>query len=534
MSKRIHTVRSSDYKEFENKVNFFLELGLELLEKSYEVIRENDDVIYSQVVVYDTNNFNINFFGNEQIRNIRIEENGEWISWYENGQMEESGRKDNLHQKDGLWTFWYENGKMKSSGSYEYSKENGVWDYYNKDGTMKRKTYKDGIPNGEFTYLNENREKLEEGTYKRGSKDGMWTYWDGKGNKKLEGIFRPYSPNGLWTYWDEKGVQYKGEMLQERSSIVKFTDFDGNPIDYKNGEYLLYESSVVSNELKISAHGTIKDQKQIGKWTYWNSYNGCKKKEGTYKGENEFGNPKKDGLWTFWYENGKMEEEGTYKNDSLVGEWNSWYKNGTRRAKTTWKDGNLVNDVSWAPDGKESYVWDKKNGRQDGKWVDWSEDGVKLEEGTYKNGNRDGKWTCYWDEVIANKGNYKDGKPHGKFTWYGERINNDVSNIFKEEEGTYKNGNRDGKWTCWREDGKKELQGFFKDGIEVGIWKKRKVFKEESQEWKANFEVDGENKISLVEYCNGKIIKKKIITRDSFKNEEMFTFYNEAFTEEKD
>jgi len=38
MSKKIHTIYSSDKIEFENKVNYFLELGCELLEGSYEKI----------------------------------------------------------------------------------------------------------------------------------------------------------------------------------------------------------------------------------------------------------------------------------------------------------------------------------------------------------------------------------------------------------------------------------------------------------------------------------------------------------------
>ena len=43
-----------------------------------------------------------------------------------------------------------------------------------------------------------------------------------------------------------------------------------------------------------------------------------KKSEGTYK------NGKKDGLFTWWYVNGKKEYEGTYKNGRKISvkEWN--------------------------------------------------------------------------------------------------------------------------------------------------------------------------------------------------------------------
>jgi len=44
MSKKIHTIYSSDKIEFENKVNYFLELGCELLEGSYEIFWFNSEL----------------------------------------------------------------------------------------------------------------------------------------------------------------------------------------------------------------------------------------------------------------------------------------------------------------------------------------------------------------------------------------------------------------------------------------------------------------------------------------------------------
>ena len=41
MSKKIHTIQSSDKKVFDKQVNLFLEGGCELLDGSYEVINKN-------------------------------------------------------------------------------------------------------------------------------------------------------------------------------------------------------------------------------------------------------------------------------------------------------------------------------------------------------------------------------------------------------------------------------------------------------------------------------------------------------------
>ena len=42
MSKQIHTIQSSDKKQFDEQVNEFLELGYELMEGGYEVINNDD------------------------------------------------------------------------------------------------------------------------------------------------------------------------------------------------------------------------------------------------------------------------------------------------------------------------------------------------------------------------------------------------------------------------------------------------------------------------------------------------------------
>ena len=50
-NKKIHTIQSSDKIKFDEQVNLLLELGCELLEGGYEVIKKKKKVIYSQVVV---------------------------------------------------------------------------------------------------------------------------------------------------------------------------------------------------------------------------------------------------------------------------------------------------------------------------------------------------------------------------------------------------------------------------------------------------------------------------------------------------
>ena len=63
---------------------------------------------------------------------------------------------------------------------------------------------------------------------------------------------------------------------------------------------------------------------------------------------------------TFYYEDGSVRQEGTYKEGRLHGEW-----------------------VSYDQNGKKTAIAFYENGKKDGKWFFWSED--KLTEVDYQN-----------------------------------------------------------------------------------------------------------------------------------------------------
>ena len=91
MSKKIHTIQSSDKNEFDKEVNYFLELGCELMEGGYEVINNNDGVVYSQVIVFNKN-CEVEFYENGQKNGERNYKDGKEISskyWNEDGSVKE-------------------------------------------------------------------------------------------------------------------------------------------------------------------------------------------------------------------------------------------------------------------------------------------------------------------------------------------------------------------------------------------------------------------------------------------------------------
>lgn len=70
---------------------------------------------------------------------------GNYFSYYPNGQLKESGNYKEGH-KNGFWQSWYENGKRQSVGRYEKNHEIQEWKYYNEKGELEtlRRFRKDG------------------------------------------------------------------------------------------------------------------------------------------------------------------------------------------------------------------------------------------------------------------------------------------------------------------------------------------------------------------------------------------------------
>ena len=93
---------------------------------------------------------------------------------------------------------------------------------------------------------------------------------------------------------------------------------------------------------------------------YWNLK--TKKSEGNYK------NNKKDGKFTYWYDNGAKYAEGEYKNDLMKGKWSYFYKDGKK-----WKEVYIDSlFISWYNKGQKekeacrrSHRYDTDGGRSD-------------------------------------------------------------------------------------------------------------------------------------------------------------------------
>lgn len=113
-----------------------------------------------------------------------------------------------------------------------------------------------------------------------------------------------------------------------------------------------YSNNVVSgkiyqiyNNQKVIL-GKIKNGKKEGIWNYWYD-DGRKKSEGTYKD----GRP--NGLYTEWNESGQKLIQITYKDGKVNGLFTQWNEGGWKEGESTWKDNKLISSKEWNKDGSE-------------------------------------------------------------------------------------------------------------------------------------------------------------------------------------
>lgn len=95
-----------------------------------------------------------------------------------------------------------------------------------------------------------------------------------------------------------------------------------------------------------------------------------------------------------YYSGGHKKVEGTYKNDKRDGAWTFWFENGT-----VWSEGFFTQDV------------------RSGKTLVYHENGAPFYEGVYQEGKKHGVWIFYnqmgekVNEITFDSGTIKNQKP---------------------------------------------------------------------------------------------------------------------------
>lgn len=385
-----------------------------------------------------------------------IDGNGEATYFYNTGTLKEFYTYKN-GLPNGEFTERSIYGYDLMTGFFQDGKKTGEWKYYYYTGSLEKIShYVNDRLSGKYEYYYDNGKLNVEGYYKDGEKDGSWIWYTNQGNRDMSGSFKMGKQDGNWSYW------------------------------FPNGQ--------------LSYTAQYKDDKKEGNWSYFYK-DGSKFKNGQFK------NNEKHGLWQTWYENGKLLMTGNYSNGKEEGEWLNYWDTGALKNKATFKHGTLHGDwFSYLPNGKIKVEGKYKNGLKDKAWTDYfdngspkdivtykiikkkskikygfykghyiyesvkeghatsfsSKDFKKTEEGDFKNGEKHGTWHAYYPggKYEINIQNYKNGKLDGKMKEF-DRKGVIVSEI------DYKDGMKHGKFKVYDKKGKVIVEKKFENGMQV-------------------------------------------------------------------
>ena len=288
----------------------------------------------------------------------------------------------------------------------------GSWVYYHEkfdDMEQLRPTefesnivsYKKGILNGEYNYIQQNGMPFQNGAYKKGKKVGKWTTYNGyTGNISCEETFEDGVEVGLRLSYHSNGQlrseyypnkNYKPEITErswyENGQINEVTHHKNGKSDgkwqkfYENGnkDWEKNYKNKIEHGPMIFWHEDTQEKKSEANYVkgelsgnnilFWE--NGLKKQQGA------FVNGKEDGTFTYYSPDNKDSSELTYENGKpMDGVSSKWWKNGQIWVVTTWKDGLCQGITAWHENGSlmREEVYDK------GEKISakgWNDDGTK-------------------------------------------------------------------------------------------------------------------------------------------------------------
>ena len=202
--------------------------------------------------------------------------------------------------------------------------------------------------------------------------------------------------------------------------------------------YEKFSTAPYTGQVKGLTNGWFVNGKKNGQWTYWYE-------EGQLERRGMYENGKETGEWTFWYENGQLYMIGSYQSGKSIGSWTIYWENGRvfSQIEHIWNNQKWISRFEkFRDDGSKldkgetiSYTGNILNQVRNGMWTSFHENNQKKSYGRYILGEREGLWLFYFDNGnLLRRGNYKNGKYEGIWESYTEENQLEYSVTYKDGE----------------------------------------------------------------------------------------------------
>jgi len=374
-------------------------------------------------------------------------ENSKWMDWNKE-QPIKNGEPINQYthdgKKEGYWEDYWKDNKIQSKGLYVNDKQEGIWRYY--------------YLNGQLHYM---------GSFINGMEDGLWVYYDENGQLESKGTFINGEMDGVWEdYYDGKldlrALYKNGEIVElptnkniNETETPKKKLFVPRRLSGENSRYAQWnKEQPIVNGKPINQYDM--DGLKQGNWEeYWN--NGEIEERGSYK------DGKEDGIWEKYWSNGQLQYKGSYKNGERYGVW-EWYNyDGQLEFKSSYEN------INESETPKKKLFIPRRLSGENSKWLEWNKEqiekyGIPINQYTH-DGLRTGVWEDYWPSgQLASKGPYKDDKAEGIWEFYFD--NGEI-----RAKGSFKDGKMNGMYERYYNNGQLQSKGSYEDDIKQGLWK---------------------------------------------------------------
>ena len=230
-------------------------------------------------------------------------------------------------------------------------------------------------------------------------------------------------------------------------------------------------------------------------------------------GNYDLGSP--DGIWEYYYDNGKKKSTEEVINDTVY--LRVFFENDSLHTQTI-KDGNgFIKSLYSNGVTKELYTF--KNGLKTGLFEERTANGILSISGSFKAGKKDSIWEFYsFLGNLEKKIVYKNDSLDGEYLVYYE----DQSVNTK---GHYKNGLKTGEWLWNFSNGKTEMIGHFENDLQQGKW--TYYFPTGEVSYTANFDRNKKTGEWIYYFKDGKEERKGTYVKD-LKNGLWETWYEDG------
>lgn len=214
---------------------------------------------------------------------------------YKNGVITGEGLIKEDGNRDGHWNDLYPDGSVKAEGNYDNGKQTGNWKYYHSNGKLEQtgKFNNQGKPEGTWRWFFDSGQLLKEENYFNGLKDGNSTEYNETGKIIEQGEFVNGSEEGPW-------------IEQIGDSFIR---------------------------------GRYRDGLRNGMWYYYNLDISGDKTDSLLRFKGNYIEDNPDGKQVYYWENGKVKDEGIYIMGKREGDWLKYNFDGTLFMIITYREG---------------------------------------------------------------------------------------------------------------------------------------------------------------------------------------------------